>query len=53
MMVQLKLLDGGQTPVWRLDPDARQVGIAGVARARAALEAARPLTPDSGQRQAS
>ena len=52
MMVQLRLLDGGRTPVWKLDADARQVGIAGVAKARAALAAARPADPPARQRRA-
>lgn len=52
MMVQLKLLDGGRTPVWKLDSEARQVGIAGVAKARAALAAARPAAAPALERRA-
>ena len=52
MMVQLRLLDGGRTPVWKLDADARQVGLAGVAKARAALAAARTTEPKPAERRA-
>lgn len=53
MMVQLRLLDGGRTPVWRLDAEARAIGMAGVAKARAAIDAARPVDPKSHERRAS
>ena len=53
MMVQLRLLDGGRTPVWRLDAEACRIGRAGVAQARAALMAARPPEPKTHTRRAS
>jgi hypothetical protein len=52
MMVQLRLLDGGGSPGWKLDDQTRQLGIAGVAKARAALAAARPTDQDEPARRA-
>lgn len=52
MMTQLRLLDGGADPAWKLDPDLRTVGLEGVARARAALEATRPAPAPARERRA-
>ncbi|MCZ7527297.1 MAG: hypothetical protein M5U14_13510 [Acidimicrobiia bacterium] len=48
MSRQLRLLDGGRPPDWRLDERARRVGRRGVAQARRALERARPPEPRDG-----
>jgi hypothetical protein len=42
---QLRLLDGGRTPVWHLDAKTRRAGQVGIAQARAALAAAQPPEP--------
>jgi hypothetical protein len=42
---QLRLLDGGDEPEWRLDPHIRDAGRRGVAEAREILRRARPPQP--------
>jgi hypothetical protein len=61
---QLQLLEGGNEPNldsgqpaagidWVLDERTRQVGLAGVAQAKAILQRVQPPTPLDGQRRAS
>jgi hypothetical protein len=45
MTTQLRLIDGGETTTFRLDKRTRAIGRRGVARARMALERARPPLP--------
>ena len=50
MTTQLRLVEGGATRPWRLDPRTRAIGRKGVARARLELEKARPNIPDQLRR---
>ncbi len=43
---QLRLLNTLEHPEWKLDESTRAVGLRGVAKARAALHAARPADTD-------
>ena len=45
MSTQLRLIDGGDTTILRLDKRTRAIGRRGVAQARRALERARPPLP--------
>lgn len=50
MTTQLRLLEGGSTRPWRLDPRTRAIGRRGVARARQELERHRPNIPEALRR---
>lgn len=50
MTTQLRLLKGGDTRPWRLDPRTRAIGRQGVAKARRELEKARPNIPEKLRR---
>ncbi len=52
MSTQLRLIDGGARPTWRLDARTRRIGRRGVAEARRALRRARRPEPPQPLREA-
>jgi hypothetical protein len=46
MTTQLRLIDGGEPTILRLDKRTRAIGRRGVAQARLALQKARPPLPE-------
>jgi len=50
MTTQLRLIEGGSSRPWRLDPRTRAIGRQGIARARQELAKARPNIPEKLRR---